>query len=58
MRGLTMKLPKILYYLGSECVRRTHSKDVDPEKFEFILEFEMVHSLCCPLFVDYRQGQV
>ena len=58
VRGLTMKLPKILYYLGSECVRRTHFKDVDPEKFEFILEFEMVHALCCALFVDYRQGQV
>ena len=58
VRGLTMKLPKIFYYLGSECVRRTHFKDVDPEKFEFILEFEMVHALCCALFVDYRQGQV
>ena len=58
VRGLIMKLSKILYYLGSECVRRKHFKDVDPEKFEFILEFEMVHALCCALFVDYRQGQV
>ena len=58
VRGLTIKLPKILYYLGSECVRLAPFKDVDPEKFEFILEFEMFHALCCALFVDYRQGQV
>ena len=58
VRGLNMKLPKILYYLGSECVRRTHFKDVDPEKFKFILKFEMVHALCCALFVDYPQGKV
>ena len=58
VRGLSMKLPKILYYLGSECVHRKHFKDVDPEKFEFISEFEMVQAFCCALFVDYRQGQV
>ena len=54
VRGLT----KILYYLGSECVRRKLFKNVNPEKFEFILEFEMFHPLCCALFVAYRQGQV
>ena len=58
VRGLTVKLPKILYCLGSECVRRKHFKDVDPEKFEFILEFEMVHALFCAFFADYRPGQV
>ena len=58
VRGLTMKLPKVFYYLGTECVQRKRFKDVDPEKFSLTLEFEMVHALACALYVDYRHGQV
>ena len=58
VRGLTMKLPKVLYYLGTECVQRKRFKNVDPEKFALTLEFEMVHALSCALYVDYRHGQV
>ena len=53
--GLTMKLPNVLYYLGTECVQRKRFKNVDPEMFALTLEFEMV---ACALYVDYRHGQV
>ena len=58
VRGLTMKLPKVLYYLGTECVRRKRFKDVDSEKFALTLELEMVHALACALYLDFRHGQV
>ena len=58
VRGLTMKLPKVLYYLGTECVRRKRFKDVDSEKFDLTLEFEMVHALACALYLDFCHGQV
>ena len=58
VRGLTMKLPKVLYYLGTEYVRRKRFKDVDSEKFDLTLEFEMVHALACALYLDFRNGQV
>ena len=47
VRGLTMKHPEVLYYLGTECIRRKRFKDVGPEKFCLTLEFEMVHALAC-----------
>ena len=58
VRGLTMKPPKVFYYLGTECVQRKRSKNVDPEKFALTLLFEMVHALACALYVDCRHGQV
>ena len=58
VRGLTMKLPKVLYYLRTECVQRKRFKNVDPEKFALTLELEMVHALACALYVDYRDGKV
>ena len=58
VRGLTMKLPKVLYYLGTECVKRKRSKNVDSEKFDLTLEFEMVHALACALYLDFRHGQL
>ena len=58
VRGLTMQLPKVLHYLGTECVQRKRFKNVDPEKFALNLELEMVHALACALYVDYRHGQV
>ena len=58
VRGLTMKLAKVLYHLGTECVRRKRFKDVDPKKFGLTLEFEMVHALACALYLHFRHGQV
>ena len=40
VRGLTVKVSKVLYYLGTECGRKRF-KDVDLEKFGLPLEFEM-----------------
>ena len=58
VHGLTMKLPKVFYYLGTECIQRKRFTNVDPEKFALTLELEMVHALACALYVDYRHGEV
>ena len=53
-----MKLTKVLYYLGTECVKRKRFKDVHPEKFDITLELGMVQALACALYLDIRHGQV
>lgn len=53
--GLVLKIPRVLYYHGSECVRAKHYQGSE-NKLGMAMEFETLHATVCALYHDFKYG--